>query len=340
MRNSCFIIAELSANHNQNKQVAIDSIKAIGQTGVDAVKIQSYTPDSITLDCDNEYFRINQGTIWDGTTLYKLYESAFTPYEWYDELRNCAEAEGLKFFSSPFDQAAVDFLESKNAPLYKIASFEITDIPLIEYTASKGKPMIISTGIATIGEIQEAVEACRREKNHDITLLYCVSSYPAKPEEFNLKTMQNLKETFDVKIGLSDHSLNNDIAISSVALGAKVVEKHFILERTLGGPDAAFSLEPSQFKKLVSSIRTVEKALGHVNYSISEAKKRNRNFSRSLFAITDIKKGELFSDDNIRSIRPGNGIAPKYKNEIKGKCANDDISRGTPLSWDLIKNNE
>jgi pseudaminic acid synthase len=333
---STFIIAEISANHNHNIDIAKKTIFSIKECGADAVKIQTYTADTITIDCRNNYFQINQGTLWDGKNLYDLYKEAYTPWEWHDELRDYAESLGLVFFSTPFDFTAVDFLESKNVPIYKIASFEITDVPLVEYAASKGKPMIISTGIATIGEIQEAVDTCRKVGNNDITLLKCTSSYPAPVDEANLKTMVNMKETFNVKVGLSDHTMGSDVAVAAVALGAEVIEKHFILDRSIGGPDADFSMEPAEFKAMVESIRNVEKALGRVTYELSEKTMKSREFSRSLFVVEDIKAGEVFTEKNVRSIRPGYGVSPKYIKDILGKRALRDIKRGEPLSWDVV----
>jgi len=334
--NSTFIIAELSANHVQKKDVALRTIEAISKTGADAVKLQTYTADTITLDSSKEYFQIKQGTIWDGATLYNLYKEAFTPWEWHKELMDYAKSLGLICFSSPFDFSAVDFLEKLNVPMYKIASFEITDIPLIEYTASKKKPIIISTGIATLADIEEAVNVCRRVGNHEITLLKCTSSYPAPAEEANLLTIPNLRDTFGVNVGLSDHTMGDSIAVAAVALGATVLEKHIILDRKMGGPDSEFSMEPADFKTMVDSIRTVEKALGRVNYDLSEKIKKSREFSRSLFVVKDIKAGEVFSTKNIRSIRPGFGLAPKYYSEILGKIASRDIEKGEPLKWDML----
>lgn len=335
--NSIFVIAELSANHTQDINIAMETISAIKQSGADAVKIQTYTADTITIKCDNEYFQIDNGTLWDGRILYDLYQEAYTPWEWHEKLRDHSESLGLLFFSTPFDTTAVDFLESKDVPMFKIASFEITDIFLIEYTASKGKPMIISTGIATIGEIYEAVDACRRVGNNDITLLKCTSSYPAPIDEANLKTMVNMKETFDVKVGLSDHTLGSDVAIAAAALGAEVIEKHFILDRSIGGPDAAFSMEPGEFKSMVNSIRNVEKALGSVTYELTEKQKAGSKFSRSLFVVEDIKEGELFTEKNVRSIRPGDGLPPRFLDDILGKSARTDINKGTPLEWIMFE---
>ncbi|MFM5242263.1 pseudaminic acid synthase [Aeromonas media] len=333
----CFIIAELSANHGHSLETALATVRAAKACGADAIKIQTYTADTITLDCDNEYFQINQGTIWDGTTLYKLYQEAYTPWEWHAAIQAEAQKEGLVFFSTPFDVTAVDFLEDLDVPLYKIASFEITDIPLIEYAASKGKPMIISTGIATLADIDAAVQACRRMGNHDITLLKCTSSYPAPVEEANLLTIPNLAQTFGVKAGLSDHTLGNAIAIAAVALGAKMLEKHFILDRAIGGPDASFSMIPSEFGSMVGGIRQVEEALGSVRYTLTEKTIANRKFARSLFACRDIKAGEALTMVNVRSIRPSDGLPPVELPNILGRRASKPISAGTPLAWDLLE---
>jgi pseudaminic acid synthase len=335
--NNVFIIAEMSANHGHDIQIAKETIKAAKEAGADAIKLQTYTADTITIDCDNEYFRVDQGTIWDGRTLYNLYEEAYTPWEWHEELIAYANELGLICFSSPFDKTAVDLLESLHVPAYKIASFEITDIPLIEYVASKGKPVIISTGIATLGEIDEAVQACRRVGNDQIILLKCTSAYPAKIEDANLLTMQNLKETFNVEVGLSDHTLGVTVPVVSVALGAKVIEKHFILDKSIGGPDASFSLDKQEFKLLVDSVRDAEKALGRVDYELTEKKKKSREFSRSLFVVKDIKEGEAFTEENVRSIRPGYGIKPKHIKSVIGKKARQDLDKGTPVSWDIIE---
>lgn len=331
-----FVIAELSANHNQDFNVAVESIKAIKDCGADAVKLQTYTPDTITIDSDKEFFQIKQGTIWDGTTLYKLYQEAYTPWDWQPKLKQYAEELGLICFSSPFDSSAVDFLESLNVPAYKVASFEIVDLPLIEYIASKKKPIIISTGIATGDEIKEAVETCRKVGNDDIVLLKCTSEYPAPIEEANLSAINYLKEKYNVIVGLSDHTLGVDVAIASVALGAKVIEKHFIIDRNIGGPDSSFSLEPNEFKQMVESIRNVEKAIGKPNFELNEKIKRSRKFARSLFVVKDIEKGEILTSDNVRSIRPNYGLAPKYLKDVLGKKAKSKIEKGTPLTWDLI----
>jgi len=331
-----FIIAELSANHKQDLELAKETIYAMKESGADAVKLQTYTPDTITINCNNEYFQIKQGTLWDGQTLYDLYKKAYTPWEWHYELKELAEKLGLVFFSTPFDKTAVDFLEELNVPIYKIASFEITDIPLIEYAAKKGKPMIISTGIATLCDIQEAVEACKRVGNDQITLLKCTSAYPTPIEEANLRTIQNMAETFNCTVGLSDHTLGISAPIAAVALGAKVIEKHFILSKDVDSLDKEFSLTPKKFKQMVKSIREVEKALGKVSYKLFEKIKKNREFSRSLFVVRDIKADEVFSEANIRSIRPGYGLHPRYLGEILGKKATVDIEKGTPLKWSMI----
>jgi pseudaminic acid synthase len=330
-----FIVGELSANHNHDFCLALKTIKAAKEAGADAVKLQTYTADTITIDCNNEYFQIKQGTLWDGMTLYELYKEAYTPWEWHKELFEYAHNIGIAIFSTPFDKTAIDFLETLDNPIYKIASFEITDIPLIEYAASKMKPMIISTGIATVDEINDAVDACRKSGNTDITLLKCTSSYPAPVEEANLLTIPDMRDRFGVKIGLSDHTMGTISAITAVALGAEMIEKHFILDRNLKGPDAPFSMEPVELAQMVDQIRTVEKALGTVSYELSDKMKANRKFSRSLFAVEDIKKDEPFTKANVRSIRPGDGIRPKYLNGILGKYAARDILKGTPLTDDM-----
>lgn len=331
-----FVIAELSANHRQNFNLAVDTIKAMKESGADAVKLQTYTPDTITVDSDNEYFQINQETIWDGKTLYQLYQEAYTPWEWQPKLKKIAEDLGLICFSSPFDRTAVDFLEDMNIPAYKVASFEITDISLIEYIASKEKPVIISTGIATLADIEEAVNACRKMGNDQIALLKCTSAYPAPLKESNLRTIPNLADTFNTIVGLSDHTLGISVPIASVALGARIIEKHFILDHKMGGPDAAFSMEPDEFRSMVEAVRDVEKALGTVNYDLTEKTRKRREFSRSLFVVEDIIAGESLTEENVRSIRPGFGLHPRYLKQIIGKKARIDIKKGTPLDWALI----
>lgn len=332
-----FIIAELSANHGHDINIAKETIKAAKESGADAIKIQTYTADTLTIDCDNEYFKLDSGTIWDGRTLYDLYSEAYTPWEWQKELMEYANGIGLIFFSTPFDKTAVDFLEELNVPIYKVASFEIMDILLIEYIASKGKPIIMSTGVASLSDIEAAIEACKRVGNDQIILLKCTSSYPAKIEDANLNTIPNMKETFSVEVGLSDHTLGITVPVVSVALGARVIEKHFILDKSIGGPDASFSLEPNEFKQMVEAVRDAEKALGKVDYSMNEKKKSSRLLGRSLFVVKDIKAGERFTEQNVRSIRPGNGLAPKHFNEIIERTAKCDINKGTPLSWDKVK---
>lgn len=328
-----FIIAELSANHIQKFDLAVQTIEAIKMSGADAVKLQTYTPDTMTIDCDNEYFKIKQGTIWDGDTLYSLYKKAYTPWEWQPKLKKIAEDLGLIFFSTPFDKTSVDFLEEIKVPAYKISSFEIKDIQLIEYVALKKKPIIISTGIANIGDIEQAINTCKKLGNNNIALLKCTSSYPTPLEELNLKTIPNMIETFKTIVGLSDHTVSISVPIAAVALGANIIEKHFILDRKLKSPDSIFSLEPEEFKIMVSSIREVEKALGEINYNSDN---ENIIFSRSLFAVKDIKRGDIFTYDNIRSIRPGFGLEPKYLKYIIGRKSKRFIKKGTPILWDLV----
>jgi pseudaminic acid synthase len=331
-----FIVAELSANHNQDIELAKESIHAIKECGADAVKLQTYTPETITIDCKNEYFQINAGTLWDGKTLYDLYKEAYTPWEWHWELKELAEKLGLIFFSTPFDPTAVDFLEELGVPAYKVASFEITDIPLIEYVASRGKPVIISTGIADLCDIHEAVNACRRVGNDQIILLKCTSSYPAPLEEANLRTLPYMAETFGCVVGISDHTLGVTVPIVAVAFGAKVIEKHFILSKDIQSPDREFSLTPEEFSQMVRSVREAEKAIGEVKFELSDRVRKNRIFARSLFVVKDMKKGEIFTEENVRSIRPGYGLHPKFLKDVMGRRAKKDIKRGTPLNWDLI----
>lgn len=329
--NKAFIVAEMSANHNHKIENAFAIIKAAKEAGADAVKFQTYTPDTITLDCDNEYFQIKQGTLWDGTTLYKLYQQAYTPWEWHKDLFDYANSLNLVAFSTPFDKSAVDFLEKLNNPIYKIASFEITDIPLIEYAASVHKPMIISTGIATADEISDAVEACRKVGNEDITLLKCTSEYPAKIEDANILTIQDMAKRWGVKVGLSDHTIGDICPCTAVSLGATVVEKHFTTDRSVGGPDAAFSMNKDEFSTMVKRIRETEAALGSVNYELTDIVKKDRHFARSLFACADIKKGDVFTEENIRSVRPGTGCSPKYLPELLGKKSDRDYKFGDPI---------
>lgn len=333
---STFIIAELSGNHNHSFDRAVEIIKAAKYAGADAIKLQTYTPDTITVDCDNEYFQINQETIWDGTTLYKLYQEAYTPWEWQPKLKKVAEDLGLICFSSPFDFSSVDFLEGINVPAYKVASFEINDIPLIKKIASIGKPVIISTGIAYMDDIYAALKVCKSVGNEQIILLKCASEYPTPYEDINLNTISNMAETFDCIVGLSDHTLGCEIATAAVAMGAKVIEKHLTLNRDNGGPDAAFSMEPDEFKYMVESIRNVEKALGKVTYDLTYKQKKSREHSRSLFAVEDISVGEEFTSKNVRSVRPNFGLHTRYYDDVLGKKAKVKIQKGTPLRWDMI----
>lgn len=330
-----FIVAELSANHMQDFDVAVDTIHAIKDSGADAVKFQTFTPDTITVNSDKSYFKI-EGTLWHGRTLHDLYKEAYMPWEWQPELKRIAEKLGLLCFSSPFDKTAVDFLEKMNVPAYKIASFEVTDTPLVEYTASKGKPVIISTGIAELCDIEMAVNACKKVGNQQIIVLKCTSSYPAPMELMNLKTIPNMAETFGLTVGLSDHTIGSSVAVASVALGAKLIEKHFILDKSLGGPDSKFSAEPWEFSTMVKAVRDVEKALGDISYDLTEDEKNSRNFSRSLFVVSDLAGGDEFTDENVRSIRPGYGLHPKHLKNVLGKKARKHIEKGTPLTWDLI----
>ena len=323
-----FIIAELSANHNNDFDLAVKTIKAMAQAGADAVKVQTYRPKSLTLDLDTGYFAPRTEGLWKGYTPWKLYTEAAMPYEWQPKLKKVAEDLGLVFFSSPFDMEAVDFLESINVPMYKIASFEITDIPLIEYAASKGKPMIISTGVAEEQDIQLAVETCRKTGNNQITLLKCTSQYPATIEKANLFTIPDMKQRFGLEVGVSDHTMGSMVPVVAVSLGAKVVEKHFILDRNLGGPDSAFSMEPLEFKEMVKAVRQAEAALGQVTFEVS---KKDKDRRRSLFVVKDIKAGEVLTQKNIRSIRPGFGLHPKYFKDVIGKRAKVDLERGKAL---------
>lgn len=331
-----FIIAELSANHGGSLETAIASVHAAAEAGADAVKLQTYTADTLTIDCTSELFQIRQGTLWDGQTLYSLYSEAYTPWEWHEPIQDATLSAGMEFLSTPFDPSAVDFLETLDVKLYKIASFEIVDIQLIKLVASKKKPMLISTGIADLAAVDEAVRACRSVGNNDITLLKCTSAYPARPEDANLATIPNMASTFGVKVGLSDHTIGHAVAVTAVALGATVVEKHFVLDRALGGPDASFSMEPAEFRQMVDAIRTAEKAIGSVNYSVEGASARNRKFSRSLFVVEDVAEGEEFTHFNIRSIRPGDGLHPRHLDDVIGMRASRPIKRGTPVDWSFV----
>lgn len=322
-----FIIAELSANHDGNLDVAKETIRAAKRAGADCIKLQTYTADTITINSTKEDFKI-KGTIWDNRNLYDLYQEAYTPWKWHNELFKIAEEEGLVCFSSPFDKTAVDFLESLNTPAYKIASFEITDIPLIEYVASKGKPVIISTGIAELNDIELALDACRRMGNNDIALLKCTSSYPAPIDEANMIMVKDLAERFGVISGLSDHTMGSTVPIVATVFGAKIIEKHFILDRSIGGPDASFSMNEVEFTEMVKSIREAEKAIGNIDYTLTEKQAKGKDFSRSLYVVADIAKGQLLTEENIRSIRPGFSLHPKYLSQILGKKVTRDFERG------------
>lgn len=327
MSSKTFIIAEMSANHNHRLEVAIETIKAAKKAGADAVKIQTYTADTLTLDCDKPDFLVGKG-LWEGETFYSLYQKAFTPWEWHEEIFRVAREEGVICFSTPFDKTAVDFLETLDNPIYKIASFEITDIPLISYIASKQKPIILSTGIAMEEDIQLALDTIRAEGNTDVTLLKCTSAYPAPIEDANLLTIPDMKRRFGVRVGLSDHTEGCIAPMTAVALGADVIEKHFIIDRKIGGPDAAFSMEADEFALMVSNVRKVEKAMGSVQYPTEPSKIKGREYSRSLYVAEDMKAGDVITEQNVRSVRPGHGLHPKYLPEIIGKRVNRDLKKG------------
>lgn len=332
-----FIIAELSCNHLQNYDLAVKSVHAMKECGVDAVKLQTVQPGAITIDSDKDYFKIKGGTLWDDRTLFDLYKEAYTPWEWHQPLKELIESLGMVFFSSPFDHQAVDFLSEMDVPAYKIASFEITDIPLIKHVASKGKPVIISTGIATHEDISDAIEACYSQGNYNVVILKCTSSYPTPWDEVNLNVITEIQKKHNVLVGLSDHTLGDIVALGAVSLGACVIEKHFILDRNMGGPDAPFSMEPAEFKLLVDRVRILEKTLGSNELVLSEKTKQSRMYARSLFVVSNVKKGEIFTTENVKSIRPGHGMKPKFLEDILGKKAICDIERGTPLSNELIE---
>lgn len=331
-----YIIAELSANHNQDLERAMRIVRIAKEVGVDAVKLQTYTPDTITIRSNRECFRIGGGTLWDGRTLYDLYSEAYTPWEWQPKLKALAAELGLDLFSSAFDPSAVDFLEAMGVPAHKIASPELVDVPLIQKMARTGKPLILSTGMATLEEIDEALGAARAAGATQIALLRCNSSYPAPAEEMNLRSIPDLVRRFGLPVGLSDHTLGTAASVAAVALGASLIEKHITLSRADGGPDCAFSLEPQEFKSLVDSIRSVEKSLGGVQYGPTPHEIRGRPFRRSLFVVRDMKTGEIFTADNVRSIRPADGLHPRHFPEVIGRHAVRDIERGTPLSWELL----
>ena len=331
-----FIIAELSANHNGSISTAIETIKAAKRAGADCIKLQTYTADTLTIDCDKDDFLI-KGTIWNGENYYQLYKEAYTPWEWHHELMKVAKNEGLICFSSPFDRSAVDFLEKLNVPAYKIASFEITDIPLIEYVASKGKPIIISTGIAEVKDIELALDACRRMGNNDIALLKCTSSYPAPIEEANMCMVKDLANKFDVITGLSDHTIGSTVPIVATCFGAKIIEKHFILDRSVGGPDASFSMNETEFTEMVKAVREAEKAIGIVDYNLTDKQIKGKDFSRSLYVVKDMKKGDILTEEYVRSIRPGFGAHPKELSNILGQKVNQDLERGDRFSISNIQ---
>lgn len=331
-----FIVAEMSANHNQDYNRAIEIIHAAKEAGADAIKLQTYTADTITLDCDDDCFQITQGTIWDGTTLHKLYQEAYTPWEWQPKLMEEATKLGLECFSSPFDFTAVDFMESMNMPAYKLASYEINDIPLIRKIARLHKPVIFATGIALPEDIERALATCREEGNDDIILLKCVSSYPTPYEDMNLNVIPTLAKTYDCLVGISDHTMGSIVSAGSIPLGVKMVEKHLTLRRADGGPDGSFSMEPEEFAQMVSDIRIMEKALGSSTYQLTEKQLLEHEGSRSLFVVADIAAGEALTPENIRSIRPGNGLHTMYYEEVLGRTAKHALKKGTPLKWDLL----
>jgi len=332
---SVLVVAEVSANHNHQFELAGEMVKAAKECGADAVKFQAYTPDTLTINSDKDCFRIKHSR-WGGQTLYELYKKAYTPWEWLRELKKLADDLDTLFFATAFDKTSVDFLEELDVKVHKISSFELVDLPLIEYTAKTGKPLILSTGMATISEIEEAVNVARTAGAQEIILLRCVSSYPAKPEEMNLRTIPYMKERFNCSVGLSDHSLGIGASVCAVALGARVIEKHFTLSKEIETPDSFFSIEPQELKELVENVRIAEKALGRAVREPTEDEKKNRMFRRSLFVVKDIKKGEVFSSENVKSIRPSDGLKPGCINMVLGKKAKVDIKRGTPLNWDLL----
>ena len=333
-----YIIAEMSANHSHDFNHALRIVEAAADAGADAIKLQTYTADTLTIPCSNEYFQI-RGTQWSGRTLYDLYQEAYTPWEWHAPLKDAAERMGLQFFSTPFDDSAIDFLDALGVPAFKIASFELVDIPLLRSIARRGKPVIASTGMATFPEIEEAVGALRGAGARELALLKCTSGYPAKPEEMHLRTIPDLARAFDLPVGLSDHTLGTPVPVAAVSLGANIIEKHLTLSRADGGPDSSFSLEPDEFRQMVNAVRTAERAVGAVHYGVSPDEEASRAFRRSLFVVRDVRAGEPFTRDNVRSIRPGHGMHPRYLEEVLEARAARDIDRGTPLAWPLIDRN-
>lgn len=331
-----YVVAEMSGNHNQSFDTAVKMVEAAAEAGVDAVKLQTYTADTLTIDCDEPPFILPMTNTWGGTSLYQLYQTAYTPWEWQADLKKIADEIGIALFSTPFDATAVDFLETLNVPAYKIASFEVMDLPLLKKVAAQGKPMIVSTGMATLSQIDDAVRTIRAEGNDQFMLLQCASAYPSPPEALNILTIPHLAKAFGVPSGFSDHSLGTAAAIASVALGGCLIEKHFILSRADEGPDSAFSLEPHELKQLVDGVRIVEQALGKVTYGVTTFEAGNVVFQRSLFIVQEVKAGELLTERNVRVIRPGNGLAPKFYDTILGRRAARDVKRGTPLTWELV----
>ena len=331
-----FIVAEMSANHNGSKDIALETIRAAKRAGADAVKLQTYTADTITLDCNNDDFQIKQGTIWDGQTMYQLYQKAYTPWEWHEELFEEAKKQDLICFSTPFDNTAVDLLESLGNPIYKIASFEITDVNLIEYCARKMKPMVISTGIATEEDIELAIATCRKVGNNDITLLKCTSAYPSPVEKSQLCMIQDMAKKYNVRTGLSDHTIGSFAPILSVALGGVMIEKHFIIDRSIGGEDCSFSMDEKEFAQMVKDVRLAEQTIGEVSYELDSLVLPEREFSRSLYIAEDMKAGDILNEKNLRSVRPGFGLHPKYLNECLGKKINRDLEKGTRMSLEFI----
>lgn len=331
-----YIVAELSANHRQSFDEAVQLLHAAKEAGADAVKIQTYLPDTMTLDVSDSSFRIGAGSLWEGRTLYELYKEAYMPWEWQPKLKAIAGDLGLTLFSTPFDRSAVDFLEDMDVPAYKIASFEIVDVPLIRHAAKTRKPLILSTGMATLAEIEEAVIVAREAGASAVALLKCTSAYPAPPEAMNLRTIPHLAQAFEVPVGLSDHTPGIAVPVAAVALGACIIEKHFTLSRSVAGPDSAFSLEPHEFKTMVDAVREAERALGKIHYGVSKHEEESRAFRRSLYVVRDVKAGEKFTPENVRSIRPGYGLHPRHLDEVVGRVATRDIARGTPLTWEMV----
>ena len=336
MMKPCYLIAEMSANHAGDLSRALEIVHAAKEAGADCIKTQTYTADTLTIDCDNAYFSIQEGP-WRGRTLYDLYQEAHTPWDWLARIKEEADKVGLDYLSTPFDRTAVDFLAEIGVSAYKVASFELNDLPLLRHIAAQGKPVIASTGMASLGEIEQAVRTVREAGNPELCLLKCSSAYPAPPDDMNLRTIPHLAETFGVKVGLSDHTLGSVAAMAAVVLGACVIEKHFCLSRSIPNPDAAFSMEPAEFRQMRDDIRAVERALGKVHYGVSAAEEGSAVFRRSLFIVRDMSAGEEFTAENLRSIRPGHGLAPRHYDAVLGRRAGEDIRRGTPLAWNLVR---